>query len=531
MLVSYFVPVMLFQGKVVVFLQFYKTWIGKVFFMKNSVKSIKHCLMMVALAAAGAVFANDASRMNDDEKSIALPGNVDLKMVKINPGSFMRKFSDEKMSPEIAASAKSYYLGEIVLSKPYWIGKFEVTQEQYKAVVGTNPGRPQNNALPVNNVKWNDAKAFCNELNRIYAGKLPAGYEFALPSEAQWEFAAWGAKNEFLLYGNEQNYAWFKENTRTIQICGQKQPNRRGIYDMLGNVAEYCRDTYKNYLSKYIEGRIFDPVCEEFGNGPAVRGGSFRSSREWCMPAARVESREGAVSADIGFRLALVPINKPVLDSKTFTLGNGCSFDMVRLPTGYMQYIDSKAPEVWMQHDVWMGKCEVTQELFEAVMGYNPSKIKGRKHPVESVTREEAEMFCYKLTEIFASQLEERYIFALPYASFLKYACRAGTASPYNAGYDSSAEKIDLDQYFWHQDNADGSHHEVGRKKPNRWGFYDMHGNVREMSLWSEACGGGWKDGWEKCKSGVKTKEFKKNYKSDDLGFRIILLQGYILEH
>ncbi len=483
--------------------------------------------VMTALLALAGCGKKAAPAPAADPEKIVLPGGSVIEMVKIAPGSFKPNWDLSKLAPELQKSIRSSYQGEIVLTRPYWIGKYEVTQAQYRAVSGNNPGTPVNDALPVNNISRKEAKAFCAELNRLYAGKLPAGYQFDLPSEAQWEFAAHAGNSKLPGYGNMSDHAWIKENCRTPQLPGKKLPNCRGIYDLAGNVAELCRDYYADHSTRFVTGKMCDPVNEYDGSEATIRGGSFLSSADEALaPIRQVYRSEKALS--VGFRLALVPIEKPIQRTIKLTLANNSQLELVCFPM---------ADESNYNSSFWMSKYEITQEVFEAVMGYNPSKIKGKNHPVDSVSHDEALEFCEKLTELFYHQLPDQYLFYLPFEYMWEYACRAGTTSPYNCGYDSATEKFDLNEFIRHKGNSGKSHHPAGEKRPNAMGMYDMHGNVREWCFHTgtadEAAvirGGGWKDELSKCTSDHKEK-VKADHKSDDLGFRIVMVKQHVPNH
>ena len=118
-----------------------------------------------------------------------------------------------------------------------------------------------------------------------------------------------------------------------------------------------------------------------------------------------------------------------------------------------------------------------------------------------------------------------------------EYACQAGTTSPYNAGYDSISEKLDLNDFIWHKGNSRKGHHPAGLKRPNRWGLYDMHGNVREWCFVTDldnelivVRGGGWKDDLKKCTS-LHREHVEENQTSEDLGFRVILVEKHVMAH
>lgn len=492
---------------------------------------INFIFMMAMLATFTISGCRKAVAESINLEKLSLPENVTLEMVKINSGSFKREWNLDKISPELRKNIQSYYTMEINLTKPYWIGKFEVTQAQYQAVMGKNPSVPQGDTFPVNNIRWQEAKNFCNELNRLYAGKLPAGYQFDLPSEAQWEYAAHAGNYADPGYQNMMAYAWYKDNCDDIQAVGKKMPNAWGIYDMSGNVAEWCRDFYHEYFTRderntsYSCWKVTNPVGMLLSDSRVHRGGSFSSPAVECWKAVRKkEINAGKIRTDRGFRVALVPIEKGVQKTMNFTLDNGSSLEMVLIESG-------------VQNSFWIGKYEITQEVFTAIMGYNPSKIQGKKNPVDSVGHDEALFFCKKLTEYFHHQLPERYIFHLPFTYMWEYACQAGTTSPYNCGYDSVSEKIDLNNFIWHKENSSKGHNPVGGKHPNNWGLHDMHGNVREWCFVTDlpdakniVRGGGWRDDLSKCTS-KHEEQVKENQKSDDLGFRVILVERHIMDH
>ena len=261
---------------------------------------------------------------------------VVLEMVKIKAGTFTMgspegekgRYNDEKQH-------------QVTLTKDYWLGKFEVTQAQWQAVMGNNPSNFKGDNRPVENVSWNDAKEFCNKLNKKYAGKLPAGYKFDLPTEAQWEYACRAGTTTSLNNGenmqisglndspNLDKVGWYGGNCgQNFELsngydisswkekqysdlrggthpAGQKRPNNWGLYDMHGNVWEWCRDWYN---SNSYSGDATDPVGPSSGSLRVYRGGSWLNFAKGCRSAYRYDSSPGSRSRSIGFRLALVPV-------------------------------------------------------------------------------------------------------------------------------------------------------------------------------------------------------------------------------
>ena len=185
---------------------------------------------------------------------------------------------------------------EITLTKGFWLAETETTQELWQAVMGENPSEGQRTRKkPVNNVSWDDTQEFISQLNS--AGCAPSGYEFRLPTEAQWEYAcmAGGFREpygEAWYYGNSGGHA---------HEVAQKEANDWGLYDMLGNVWEWCSDWYGGYPMK----NITDYTGPHNGSLRVIRGGSWSSFDEKNCSRSYRNSWLGRVD-NIGFRLALV---------------------------------------------------------------------------------------------------------------------------------------------------------------------------------------------------------------------------------
>ncbi|MDR1817371.1 MAG: SUMF1/EgtB/PvdO family nonheme iron enzyme [Puniceicoccales bacterium] len=222
---------------------------------------------------------------------------ANIKMLPVAAGSFQMggKESDEKP------------VHTVTISKPFWLGETPVTQAQWKTVMGDEPSHFKNAGenAPVECVSCERAMEFCKKLNEAErtAGRLPEGYVYALPTEAQWEYACRaGTTGDYA--GNLEAMAWYEENSGGgTHAVAQKQPNAWGFYDMHGNVWEWCADWYDNYPT----GSVTDPSGPRSGVLRVLRGGCWGSTAAYCRSARR----DGGVPADrynrgLGFRLALV---------------------------------------------------------------------------------------------------------------------------------------------------------------------------------------------------------------------------------
>ena len=228
--------------------------------------------------------------------SVDLGGGVKMEFVLLRPGSFVMG-SD-------SGSVYATPAHKVTLTKPFYLGKFEVTQEQWQAVMGGNPSLFKGPKLPVENVSWNRCQRFLTKLQE----KLP-GRKFALPTEAQWEYACRAGSTTKFSYGDDESslgeYAWFSGNSgNTTHPVGGKKPNAWGLHDLHGNVREWCADWYANYPV----GVATDPQGPSSGSHRVLRGGSFFNFDDPVSFTASYRASlysPGVRSTDFGFRLML----------------------------------------------------------------------------------------------------------------------------------------------------------------------------------------------------------------------------------
>lgn len=187
--------------------------------------------------------------------------------------------------------------GAVTLTHDFWLGRREVTQKQWLQVMGRNPSKYRGDDLPVENVSWTDAMEFCRQLTRQegIAGHLPTGYVYSLPTEAQWEYAAKNGRST-------ETQGWSEGEAGTHPV-GTKAPDRLGLYDMRGNVWEWCLDL----KGPYAPGERTDPRGARLGQERVMRGGSWKSPLAETAPGFRQQAPENERRADLGFRVALIP--------------------------------------------------------------------------------------------------------------------------------------------------------------------------------------------------------------------------------
>ena len=196
---------------------------------------------------------------------------------------------------------------QVTLTKPFYIGVHEVTQEQYAKVMGKNPSEFKGSQHPVETVSWADAVRFCETLSSLPKEKA-AGRTYRLPTEAEWEFACRAGTTTEYSFGDDESqlgeFAWFDDNNEdSPQPVGQKKPNPWGLYDMHGNVYEWCQDWYGNYPS----GAVSDPSGLSQGSLRVRRGGCWGSSAEGCRSSSRNGDYPPFRIYFLGFRVTAVP--------------------------------------------------------------------------------------------------------------------------------------------------------------------------------------------------------------------------------
>ena len=255
--------------------------------------------IIAALAWAGAAWTMAAVEKGKD---FSIEG-VGIEMVWMTPGTFTMGSPEEEWGRDKAEGVQR----EVTLTKGFWIGRTEVTQAQYEAVAGMNPSRftEVGPDAPGERVSWLDATAWCKKLTEREraAGRLPDGYVYALPPEAQWEYACRAGTEGAPMYLEE--VAWYEENSGGItHRVAQKKPNAWGLYDMLGNVLEWCRDWYGDYARTAET----DPTGPAHGYFRMARGGSWRVGAAVCRPAARAGGSSGRRDYTIGFRVGLCAV-------------------------------------------------------------------------------------------------------------------------------------------------------------------------------------------------------------------------------
>jgi formylglycine-generating enzyme required for sulfatase activity len=235
---------------------------------------------------------------------------IGMEFVLIPAGSFLMGSAEEVLEPlkeNRSDAAKKFLDAEmpqhsVTISKPFYLGKYEVTQAQWVAVLGDNPSKFAGKDHPVEQVSWEDAQNFIRRLNQKTGTD-----KYRLPTEAEWEYAA--RASTATPYFNDEaqlaQYAWYgeKHNTGTTHPVGQKKPNAWGLYDMYGNVWEWVQDWYSE--DYYASSLPVDPRGPESGSGRVNRGGGWNTFALYFRSAYRYFDSPGSRDHALGFRLAL----------------------------------------------------------------------------------------------------------------------------------------------------------------------------------------------------------------------------------
>ncbi len=230
-----------------------------------------------------------------------LGSGVTMEFMPIAPGSF-------QMGSNNGGSAEKP-VHQVTISKPFWMAKTEVTQAQYQQVMGRNPSSFKGAQNPADTVSGDDAMNFCINLTEIehQSGRLSPEFEYALPTEAQWEYACRaGTTGKYA--GSLDAMAWYKETSKKkTHSVGAKQANAFGLYDMHGNVWEWCADWY---ASKSYGENVTDPEGPSSGSFRVIRGGCWADSASDCRSAFRSRDNSSDTCFYFGFRVLVQQKNR-----------------------------------------------------------------------------------------------------------------------------------------------------------------------------------------------------------------------------
>jgi len=470
--------------------------------------------------------------------TLNLGAGVTMELVRISAGKFtMGSSGREEGSGDDERPPR-----EVTISRAFHIGVTEVTQAQWHAVMRGEPWDGRSSVKtgadwPAVYLSWTDAVEFCKKLSE------KTGKTVRLPTEAEWEYACRAGTKTRFYYGQDpgyrqlRNYAWYYENAwgkdeRYGHRVRRKKPNAWGLYDMHGNVWEWCGDWYAK--DAYAPGEEqTDPRGPDSGRTRVLRGGSCGIYAKGCRSAARGSDRPVGRDTMTGFRVVVSgaagqeasptrpALTRPAAASPAavaaklkallapgraaykrlpkklaLDVGKGVVMRFVLIPPGSFlmgsgdsepnHRADEGPPhKVVITRPFYMGATEVTQEQHVAVTGKNPSVSRSPKKPVARVSWLDALEFCRLLTDKAARPV------LLPTEAQWEYACRAGGQGRFSFGqkdedlhkYGNYCDRSCSLSTKWQDRDHDDGHAKtapVGSYKPNAWGLYDMHGNVWE---------------------------------------------------
>ncbi len=527
-------------------------------------------IFIILLLSVNIVVAARRDKERQPQKILYSIGGVEFSLVRVSEGVFRMGGTREQRSDLLSTDKPVHD----VLLDTYYIGETEVTRQLWKAVMGDtltagNDWLADN--LPQEWVSWYDCQEFISRLDSL------TGVRFRLPTEAEWEYAARGGQlsKQYMYAGSNEidSVGWVYRNSgsRTHSVAS-KRPNELGIYDMTGNVWEWCSDRF----SLYGDTLQINPQGAEEGDMRVVRGGSWDNAVANVHLSVRQSRDPQYTFYDCGFRLAMSEEKQPVPevlpeDKRVHVKGQNIRLKLV---TG-----DSIAP-------YYIADSEVTQSLWRSIMHVNPSHKKRGRFPVESVSWTDCRLFIAELNKITGMR------FRLPTAAEWKYAAQGGQHSVLyeridgkfdsltvaanrpkyeSAGkrkakskanqylgliaipvpftyvvlspvlpeyddailYDYKMESRDTvayvfagadvaDKVAWHYGNSKSREHRVKAKRPNELGLYDMSGNVAEWTQQQTVNGGSWLEHEDHCRS-VDSKPLNPTTSTPYIGLRLVL--------
>ena len=250
---------------------------------------------LIILLVALVVFSTQVCRAESSQ--LIFTNKLGMEFVLIKPGTFIMGTQDTFGNID-----KGVLLSHLVsITKPFYMGRYEVTQGQWEVIMDTNPSEYKDAKRPVTGVSWEQACIFIKKLNAL----ADSPYTYALPTEAEWEYAA-KAGSKVGTYSDPssfRSFEWYGNNSGNMpQQVGRKHPNAFGVYDMLGNVSEWVRDWYA--MDTYVPTGRTDPSGPDQGAQRVRRGGNYRNAYTFCHPAYRTSMDPYSTQVNTGFRVA-----------------------------------------------------------------------------------------------------------------------------------------------------------------------------------------------------------------------------------
>jgi formylglycine-generating enzyme required for sulfatase activity len=275
--------------------------------MRSSIIRISLALAFSAASFGAAAGADQtaAPKANDSspakELALDLGGGVKLQFVLIPAGEFLMGSADS--DPQGENNEKPQH--RVRITKPFYLGKYKVMQDQWDALMGSNSSAFRGPQYPVNAVSWDDCQTYIKKLDDKFP---PHRGKFRLPTEAQWEYACRAGGTTEWSFGDDVSklgdYAWCRTNAEeSIHPLGQKKPNAWGLYDMHGDLWEWCADSYDRRY--YASSPAVDPAGPSPNGYRVLRGGSWNLGPEYARSARRSWLGQNVGSFLHGFRLAM----------------------------------------------------------------------------------------------------------------------------------------------------------------------------------------------------------------------------------
>lgn len=413
---------------------------------------------------------SELERFRSSEKELTFTVNgIPLTVVIVDGGTFTMGKTPEQ------GAGNDPVMHQVILDG-FAIGKTEVTQALWEAVMGSNPSSVQDPNASVDRVTWRECQKFVTRLSKA------TGVNFRLPTEAEWEFAARGGMEtrHYCCSGSQD---------------GKARVNELGIYDMSGNVWEWVSDTWATFNNSLV----INPTGPETAPAKVLRGGWSGSGLSELLVSSRKPMDETTRAVNVGLRVALTTGERYPAEIETVFTGHsidreesdtrnetvvvkGVSFKMIACPGGtfYMGATDEQRN--WAEQDEYpvhevtldnfkIGQYPVTVGLWKAVMDYLPVGNRTDNMPVVNVSWYDAQMFIFKLNNLTGRK------FRLPSESEWEYAAREGQTDGDNVFAGSKYCQLVA---VYYQKNEENSVQRVGTMRPNAFGIYDMSGNVWE---------------------------------------------------